>query len=84
MSSEERRHKRRAFECAALLDFRDGTKPLACRVVDISDGGARIIVGSCTEAIPDDVILWLHGKVRRPCRTAWRRGAQIGVQFLKF
>jgi hypothetical protein len=83
-SSDERRHKRRAFECLALLDLLDGSMPLRCRVLDISETGARVILGAPEAKIPDELILWLQGKVRRPCRTAWHRNGQIGLQFMKY
>jgi hypothetical protein len=85
MAVETRRVKRRSCEFDAALDWQDGSARKPCIIVDISDGGARIIVAGDERLIPDVLVLWLapNGKVRRPCRTAWRRGGQIGVQFVR-
>ena len=85
MPVEERRLKRRACDFNAALDLRDGAAPKPCIIADISDGGARIIVTGDERLIPDDLVLWLapNGKVRRPCKTAWRASGQIGVQFVR-
>jgi hypothetical protein len=59
--------------------------PFRCQVIDISDGGARVATSRPFDTIPNEVVtLLLQGKVRRPCRIAWRRDGQIGVEFVKF
>ena len=83
MGSQDRRHKRKGFYCDALIDFGDGSPHLPCRVADISDGGARLIVGTIPPDMPSELTLWLQGKVRRFCKTAWRSAGEVGVQFLK-
>jgi hypothetical protein len=84
MAVETRRQKRRAFDFNAAIDLQDGSVPQPCSIADISDGGARILITGDEQLIPDRWVLWLapNGKVRRPCRTAWRSAGQIGVQFI--
>jgi len=85
VAREARRNKRKSFDYVALLDFCDGEEPRPCRVLDISDGGARLSVFTATDAIPDTfkLVLSRSAAVRRACRVAWRADNQIGVQFLK-
>lgn len=52
---------------------------LACRLVDISRGGACLEIFPMV-TVPDRFEL-LHGGVRKKCRVAWRRGVRIGVAF---
>jgi PilZ domain-containing protein len=62
----------------------DGGAQVACVLWDISDAGARIAAARAG-ALPDIFALFLSkdGKARRFCRVAWRRGGQLGVQFVE-
>lgn len=82
---ETRRSKRKAFEYVGLLDFCDGEVPRPCQVRDISSGGARLIVFTDTNAIPDtfNLLFSASAKVRRRCRVAWRSPTEVGVQFVQ-
>jgi hypothetical protein len=80
---QERRKNRRAFVCEALIELGNGSSLQPCHVVDISDGGARLIVGKLPSHLPVQVTLWVQGKVRRVCTTAWQRDGEVGVRFLK-
>jgi hypothetical protein len=53
-----------------------------CFVIDVSDGGAGLRVGSL--ALPDIFVLLLTpgGEVRRLCKLKWRRGELAGVTFI--
>jgi hypothetical protein len=52
---------------------------IACRLVDISRGGACLEIFPMV-ALPDRFEL-LHGGVRKKSRLVWRRGIRIGVAF---
>jgi hypothetical protein len=52
---------------------------IACRLVDISRGGACLEV-SPTVTLPERFEL-LHGGVRKKSRMVWRRGMRTGVAF---
>lgn len=61
----------------------DGGAQLPCVLWDISVSGARIAAARAG-GLPDVFGLFLtkDGKARRFCRVAWRRGGQLGVQFI--
>jgi hypothetical protein len=82
---ESRRSKRKTFDHVCLLDYCDGEEPRPCQVRDISPGGARLIVFTDTDGIPDTFSLLLDPthKVRRVCRVAWRSPTEVGVEFVK-
>jgi hypothetical protein len=52
---------------------------VTCRLVDYSPGGACIEIFPLVP-VPDRFEL-LHGRVRKKCRVAWRRGIRLGVAF---
>ena len=82
---ETRRNKRKQFDYVGLLDFCNGEEPRPCQILDISSGGARLMVFTGTEAIPETLTLLLSpsAKVRRDCKVVWRSASGIGVQFVK-
>lgn len=77
----DRRHKRADITRPVYILYDTASPLFECTLLDISDGGARMDVG--TLKLPDTFILLLtpHADVRRFCRTVWRRGTQIGVRF---
>ena len=60
----------------------DGALIASCLVRDVSERGARI--GVKAEALPDQFILQLtrNGKVLRCCRVVWRKGDEVGVEYI--
>lgn len=52
-----------------------------CRITDVSDTGARLLVSDM--AVPDHFMLYLptERRERRPCRVVWRLGYEIGAEF---
>jgi hypothetical protein len=83
--TEARRNKRKQFSYAGALDVGGGAELLPCEISDISDGGARIVVFTDPNELPDSIALVLspNGKVRRNCRVAWRSDTEVGLQFIK-
>jgi hypothetical protein len=82
----KRRFDRRNFERMGALDVGDGSASAACEIVDISEGGARLRpLMLAPDTVPDTFTLLLSscGRVRRPCRVAWRSRSELGVQFRK-
>ena len=81
---KSRRYDRRTFERMGALDCGDGSASMACEILDISQGGARLRPLLCApELLPDNFTLLLSscGRVRRACRVAWRSKSDLGVQF---
>ena len=55
----------------------------SCTIADISDGGVRLILDS-TQPVAGPFTL-LFSRDARPgcrCRIKWRRGAQLGAEFI--
>ena len=63
------------------VDAHDGRKPMTCFIRDISELGARLMLTQ--DAILPDEVTILVGNVTHRARVAWRKGDQIGVEFLE-
>lgn len=54
------------------------------QVMDISKGGAKIIVGTSSQVPQHFKLAFVQDSTqRRPCEVIWRRGKMIGVQFVQ-
>jgi PilZ domain len=80
---EQRRSLRERVHFPAWIEIGDGSTRRDCTVLDVSEGGARIMVSSPVK-IPRE--FWLvfskFGTRRRRCRVAWRSTEQIGVTYV--
>jgi hypothetical protein len=57
------------------------TTPVFCRVLDLSENGARLKSGQA-ESLPDTFELELPSEeVARTSEVRWRDGSQLGVKF---
>jgi hypothetical protein len=67
----------------AYLYTRDGWPLGECRMKDISDGGAQLVISEI-EDLPKELMLSLSrdGRVRRECEVVWHRNGAIGVRFV--
>ena len=81
---QKRRGLRRPITYPASIDPGNGAAAIACRLRDVSEGGARLDVAD-GGSVPDRFTLALSadGAARRHCRVAWRAENQVGVEFLK-
>lgn len=79
---ENRKSQREQVHYPAWVET-EGGKLRQCVIEDVSLGGARIILPAALE-LPDEFPLWLSGRRKngRRCRTVWRDGRVLGVQFL--
>lgn len=78
---DKRRERRRAVRIASII-VSATTSPIPCVVLDLSSCGARLHVHDPAE-VPDQFRLQLIATDQVfDCRAAWRRGDEIGVQFL--
>ena len=80
MLASRRRSERRAVNATAKIQFGIGTLPRDCKIVDVSDGGARVIAENL--AIPAEFTLTLSEGRPRQCRLAWRIGCEFGAEYL--
>jgi PilZ domain len=66
----------------AFVYIGKGIPLINCDVMNISEGGARI-VPKTPEMLPAQFVLFLtlDGSERRTCRVVWRDGFDVGVAF---
>lgn len=78
----ERSHPRRRTFKAGSIAIVDGSAKLECSVRDISEGGARLLLSASTDA-PDTFELSIASDgLEADCNVRWRRGREIGVQYV--
>jgi PilZ domain len=73
----ERRMKR-DFPARVMLD---GFAKRDCKIVDISESGARLAISGITE-LPRRFNIGF-ASTTRPCQLVWQNGTMAGVKFLK-
>ncbi len=79
---EKRKHARVATYKTATIFFGRNFRGISCFLMDISEGGAGLHVGSMS-GIPDTFELLIHGETgKRPCKVAWKMGKRVSVSFL--
>lgn len=80
---DQRRAVPKQVDFPACIDVGDGSEPLAATVVDISEGGAWIVISSTT-VLPKTfwLILGKDIKTRRKCCVALRYDVDVCVQYL--
>ncbi len=54
---------------------------LDCVVRDLTNGGARVKIPNAVNLPEDVAITFDAGRTCRPCRVAWRRVDETGLQF---
>lgn len=75
---DRRKDWRRSVHEYAFVDLEDGSAPQACVITDLSRGGARLTVVSCSD-LPDEFTLL----VPRRCHVVRRTAGQVGVRFVE-
>jgi hypothetical protein len=80
---EQRRSTREPVNFPAWIDLGQRSQRRDCTVLDVSDGGARILLASAA-TLPRE--FWLvfskDGTRRRRCHLVWRTSEQIGLRYL--
>ena len=79
---EKRRRRRVRTRRAAWINVDDSVKPLRCVLWDVSEDGARLAPAQAGK-LPDVFTLILDKTTAHRCRVRWRKGAQVGVRFLR-
>jgi hypothetical protein len=83
---ERRKYLREPPPTGTAFIYLDKRLPLVeCEVVNISEGGARIVAKTAT-MLPAYFVLFFtpDGSERRTCRVKWRNGDDLGVAFEGF
>jgi hypothetical protein len=88
MAMDQRRSGRVVFQKGfdTLMMAIDGTWRRSCILKDVSEDGARLIMGSSIEGLllkEFFLLLSSSGLAYRRCALAWVNGDQIGVRFIK-
>ena len=83
-NSNRRKFVRRPLSYPAKIVATDGSWGRNCRVIDVSDGGAKLALEQPVE-LPQEFILALsvRGKAARKCHVMWTDENEIGVQFVR-
>jgi PilZ domain len=79
----QREPRRHLNNHSAWITVDDGMTKCECTVLDVSPGGARIVMDVAID-VADRFVLALvpnHSK-RQECEVVWRRGKTYGVKFL--
>jgi hypothetical protein len=79
-----RRWRRKMSGAMCVADFRDGSGAQACRLENISNGGARLSGFVQINAVPEFIALFVRDRqvLKRDCRVVWRGLRDVGIQFL--
>ena len=78
--AERRRSSRRTLGSRAWIRLEDSFAVRPCRVIDLSPIGARLsIEGEITKSF---ALLLSLNSAGRKARIKWRRGNQVGIQFV--
>jgi hypothetical protein len=79
-SREGRKSTRRAVNMRAWIRLNDGFAVRPCGVIDLSETGARLLVeGDISGSF---ALLLARNSKGRSARIKWRRGNQVGIEFL--
>lgn len=79
--AEHRTTQRRTTLKAGHIMFNGGRSSIDCTVRNLSRSGAKLLVASVI-GIPDTFDLVLPNTHKQPCRLAWRKAKEIGVEFI--
>ena len=79
---ENRRTERKAVNCPGLI-VAEGQSIRQCTVVDVSAGGAKLMVRNI-ESLPSRFkLMWSHAEnAGFDCEVRWRDPGAVGVKFL--
>jgi len=80
MLEDRRRSTRHALDVEATLQTEAGLALGGCRLMDISEGGARLLLERAQ--VPDEFLLVTEGAESLNCRVVWRLDSEIGVEFV--
>jgi hypothetical protein len=80
MFANRRKSERHAYSGGAKVHLGVGSLPRDCQIIDVSDGGARVLAENL-DVPAEFTIIFSTGQSRR-CRLAWRIGCEFGAEFI--
>lgn len=80
---DRRRSLREIVRYSAWIDVGLDAPPRRCAVLDVSEGGARILFPSGPR-LPEEfsLVFTKYGSIRRRCRLVWRSRTEVGLSYL--
>jgi hypothetical protein len=83
-SAELRKSPRKHVKYQAKIILGNDQPLQPCTLFDVSQSGARLVVENYDE-LPAyfSLLLSANGHAGRHCRTVWRNGRELGVQFVR-
>lgn len=83
MQRDARKTVRTSVGSTAWIRFDDGFSVRECRLIDLSGGGIRILVKAPNDVAPlFSLLMTRDASPGRRCRVKWRRGKEIGAEFV--
>ena len=83
MRKDFRKTPREAIGSKAWIRFDDGFSVRACRLIDLSSTGVRIMVDAPRDVADRfSLLLSRDAAPGRRCRVKWRNGSEIGAEFV--
>jgi hypothetical protein len=83
MRKDYRKAKRERMGTKAWIRFDDGFSVRECVLADLSSSGVRLLVDEPhTVAAQFSLLLRRDANPGRRCRVRWRRGSEIGAEFV--
>jgi hypothetical protein len=83
MRRDSRNASREATGAKVWIRFDDGFSVRACRLIDLSNTGVRIMVDAPHDVADRFSLLLSRGAAPgRRCRVKWRNGCEIGAEFV--
>jgi len=83
MSTNRRKSVRRAIGYRAKIIASDGSWERDCRVLDVSQTGAKLAVEPAELPRNFTLALSMLGNATRRCRVVWTANREVGVRFEK-
>jgi len=81
MTDDKRRIRRRRVLLGARISHRGLGMSTECRVRDLSDTGACLVIASPV-GVPDTFDMMFADGVAKPCKVEWRKADKLGISFL--
>ena len=79
-----KREVRRRRHHSAWITATDGLAQYECRLTNLSQAGAEIIIDAATELPSYFALAFVPtGATRRSCEVIWRRGKTVGIRFVQ-
>lgn len=82
MNQEKRKARRDWLNTPAVLINQHGESVSACRTIDVSNTGAKLMLQRRVEVTgPVTILLAANGAVSRRGHIVWQSGKSIGIEF---